>query len=271
MGVGLSKRKRVADYSPEFEVPVVYENVANLQKQMDSYMPTPAVDAIVTAHVTASRRNSKRKSMSREPVESVERPPLPKKEHPVASVNRTSQITSELRSSVQFVERPPPPKKEHSVASVNRTSQITPELRTSVLVCYDVERPTPSDAVSPRHERSASVVSLGSDVVLSPLQAIISLEKAVALLGNEATAAAFVALRGRGGLASSFEKAVAVLGDEATAAAIVALRASSAGGGLATAAASSSDDSTSGSDPSASPHVSTLQLYSCGSTPLQRT
>jgi len=261
----------VADYSPEFEVPVVYENVANLQKQMDSYMPTPAVDAIVTAHVTASRRNSKRKSMSREPVESVERPPLPKKEHPVASVNRTSQITSELRSSVQFVERPPPPKKEHSVASVNRTSQITPELRTSVLVCYDVERPTPSDAVSPRHERSASVVSLGSDVVLSPLQAIISLEKAVALLGNEATAAAFVALRGRGGLASSFEKAVAVLGDEATAAAIVALRASSAGGGLATAAASSSDGSTSGSDPSASPHVSTLQLYSCGSTPLQRT
>ena len=157
------------------------------------------------------------------------------------------------------------------MASVNRTSQTTSELRTSVLVCYDVERPTADDAVSPRHERSASVVSLGSDVVLSPLQAIISLEKAVALLGNEATAAAFVALRGRGGLASSFEKAVGVLGDEATAAAIVALRASTAGGGLATAAASSSDGSTSGCDPSASPHVSTLQLYSCGSTPLQRT
>ena len=53
MGGGLS---RVADTSEL--VPVAYENVANLQRQMDSYMP--AAVAIITA--PANRRSSKRRS-----------------------------------------------------------------------------------------------------------------------------------------------------------------------------------------------------------------
>ena len=46
MGGGLSKRKRVADYSPEFDVPIVYENVVHLQRLMDSYMPPAAVPTV---------------------------------------------------------------------------------------------------------------------------------------------------------------------------------------------------------------------------------
>ena len=78
MGGGLSKRKRVADYSPEFDVPIVYENVVHLQRLMDSYMPPAAVSA--KAHITASRRSSKRRSSSREHKELVERLSPPKKE-----------------------------------------------------------------------------------------------------------------------------------------------------------------------------------------------
>ena len=91
MGGGLSKRKRVADYSPEFDVPIVYENVVHLQRLMDSYMPPAAVSA--KAHITASRRSSKRRSSSREHKELVERLSPPKKEHSAASANRISQIT----------------------------------------------------------------------------------------------------------------------------------------------------------------------------------
>ena len=171
MGGGLSKRKRVADYSPEFDVPVVYENVANLQRQMDSYMwractPTSAAeDAIVTARVTASRRGH------------VER----------RAMRRTSRewlVTS--REHMELVELPSPPKKEHSAASVNRTSQAASETHRSVLVCEDAEPcpKHPREAVSPGHERA---LSIGSDVVLSPLRATITLDRCCDL-GDEATA-----------------------------------------------------------------------------------
>ena len=219
MGGGLSKRKRVADYSPEFDVPVVYENVANLQRQMDSYMwractPTSAAeDAIVTARVTASRRGH------------VER----------RAMRRTSRewlVTS--REHMELVELPSPPKKEHSAASVNRTSQAASETHRSVLVCEDAE-PCPRhsrEAVSPGHERA---LSLGSDVVLSPLRATITLDRCCDL-GDEATAAAAIVSRRRSfssddstsgsfssthvstpldGCRSSVENALAVLGDEA--------------------------------------------------------
>ena len=209
MGGGLSKRKRVADYSPEFDVPVVYENVANLQRQMDSYLPAAAVDAIVMAQVTASRRNSVRRSTSREHVE--------------------------------LVERLCPPKKGHSAASVNRTSQVTSEMRRSVLACEDAEPcpKNPRGAFSPAvgHERA---LSLGSDVVLSPLRGTLSLEKAVAVLGDEAKAAVVSTRRSFSsddstsgsfssthvstppdGCRSSVEKALAVLGDEIITAATI--------------------------------------------------
>ena len=217
MGGGLSKRKRVADYSPEFDVPVVYENVANLQRQMDSYMwrawtPTSAAeDAIVTARVTASRRGH------------VER----------RAMRRTSRewlVTS--REHMELVELPSPPKKEHSAASVNRISQATSEMHRSVLVCEDAE-PCPRhsrEAVSPGHERA---LSLGSDVVLSPLRATITLDRCCDL-GDEATAAIVSRRRSFSsddstsgsfssthvstpldGCRSSVENALAVLGDEA--------------------------------------------------------
>ena len=207
MGGGLSKRKRVADYSPEFDVPVVYENVANLQRQMDSYMPAAAVDAIVTARVTASRRED---------------------------VERRAKRRSTSREHMELVELPSPPKKEHSAASVNRISQATSEMHRSVLVCEDAE-PCPRhsrEAVSPGHERA---LSIGSDVVLSPLRATITLDRCCDL-GDEATAAAAIVSRRRSfssddstsesfssthvstpldGCRSSVENALAVLGDEA--------------------------------------------------------
>ena len=204
MGGGLSKRKRVADYSPEFDVPVVYENVANLQRQMDSYMPTAAVDAIVTARVTASRRED---------------------------AERRAKRRSTSREHMELVELPSPPKKEQSAASVNRTSQATSEMHRSVLVCEDAE-PCPRhsrEAVSPGHERA---LSLGSDVVLSPLRATITLDRCCDL-GDEATAAIVSRRRSFSsddstsgsfssthvstpldGCRSSVENALAVLGDE---------------------------------------------------------
>jgi len=214
MGGGLSKRKRVADYSPEFEVPIVYENVAHLQRLMDSYMPPAAVPAVVKAHITASRRNSKRRSSSREHAELVERLSPPKKEHSAASANRISQITSEVAR------------------------------RSTMLVCEDAEPcppRSPGDA-SPAFERP---LSLGTDVVLSPLRGNISLEKAVAVLGDEATEAAIVSTDSTrrsyssddstsgsfnstlvttalDGCRSSADTALAVLGDEAITAATIA-------------------------------------------------
>ena len=161
MGGGLSKRKRVADYSPEFDVPVVYENVAHLQRLLDSYMPPTAVPAVVQAHIMASMRDSMRRSSSREHAELVERLSPPMKEHSAVSANRISQITSEVAR------------------------------RSTMLVCEDAElcRPrSPGDASS----ATESVLSLCTDVVLSPLRGNISLEKAVAVLGDEATEAAIV-------------------------------------------------------------------------------
>ena len=213
MGGGLSKRKRVADYSPEFDVPIVYENVVHLQRLMDSYMPPAAVPTVVKAHITASRRSSKRRSSPGEHAE--------------------------------LVERLSPPKKEHSAASANRISQITEVARRStMLVCEDAEPcppRSPGDA-SPVFERP---LSLGMDVVLSPLRGNLSLEKAVAVLGDEATEAAIVSTdwtrrsyrsddstsgsfnstrvtTALDGCRSSADTALAVLGDEAITAATIA-------------------------------------------------
>ena len=212
MGGGLSKRKRVADYSPEFDVPIVYENVVHLQRLMDSYMPPAAVPTVVKAHITASRRSSKRRSSPGEHAE--------------------------------LVERLSPPKKEHSAASANRISQITEVARRStMLVCEDAEPwppRSPGDA-SPAFERP---LSLGTDVVLSPLRGNLSLEKAVAVLGDEATEAAIVSTdwtrrsyssddssgsfnstrvtTALDGCRSSADTALAVLGDEAITAATIA-------------------------------------------------
>ena len=211
MGGGLSKRKRVADYSPEFDVPIVYENVVHLQRLMDSYMPPAAVSA--KAHITASRRSSKRRSSSREHAELVERLSPPKKEHSAASANRISQIPSEVAR------------------------------RSTMLVCEDAEPcppRSPGDA-SPVFERP---LSLGTDVVLSPLRGNLSLEKAVAVLGDEATEAAIVSTdwtrrsyssddssgsfnstrvtTALDGCRSSADTALAVLGDEAITAATIA-------------------------------------------------
>ena len=213
MGGGLSKRKRVADYSPEFDVPIVYENVVHLQRLMDSYMPPAAVPTVVKAHITASRRSSKRRSSPGEHAE--------------------------------LVERLSPPKKEHSAASANRISQITEvACRSTMLVCEDAEPcppRSPGDA-SPVFERP---LSLGTDVVLSPLRGNLSLEKAVAVLGDKATEAAIVSTdwtrrsyssddstsgsfnsirvtTALGGCRSSLDTALAVLGDEAITAATIA-------------------------------------------------
>ena len=214
MGGGLSKRKRVADYSPEFDVPIVYENVVHLQRLMDSYMPPAAVPTVVKAHITASRQSSKRRSSPREHTELVERLSPPKKEHSAASANRISQITSEVAR------------------------------RSTMLVCEDAEPcppRSPGDA-SPAFERP---LSLGTDVVLSPLRGNLSLEKAVAVLGDEATEAAIVSTdwtrrsyssddstsgsfnstrvtTALGGCRSSLDTALAVLGDEAITAATIA-------------------------------------------------
>ena len=214
MGGGLSKRKRVADYSPEFDVPIVYENVVHLQRLMDSYMPPAAVPTVVKAHITASRQSSKRHSSPREHTELVERLSPPKKEHSAASANRISQITSEVAR------------------------------RSTMLVCEDAEPcppRSPGDA-SPVFERP---LSLGTDVVLSPLRGNLSLEKAVAVLGDEATEAAIVSTdwtrrsyssddstsgsfnstlvtTALDGCRSSADTALAVLGDEAITAATIA-------------------------------------------------
>ena len=209
MGGGLSERKRVADYSPEFDVPIVYENVVHLQRLMDSYMPPAAVPTVVKAHITASRRRSS------------------------------------PREHAEPVERLSPPKKEHSAASANRISQITSEVarRSTMLVCEDAEPcppRSPGDA-SPVFERP---LSLGTDVVLSPLRGNLSLEKAVAVLGDEATEAAIVSTdwtrrsyssddssgsfnstrvtTALDGCRSSADTALAVLGDEAITAATIA-------------------------------------------------
>ena len=213
MGGGLSKRKRVADYSPEFDVPIVYENVVHLQRLMDSYMPPAAVPAVVKAHITASRRSSKRRSSPREHAESVERLSPPKKEHSAASANRISQITEVAR-------------------------------RSTMLVCEDAE-PWPPRSPGDASHAFERPLSLGTDVVLSPLRGNLSLEKAVAVLGDEATGAAIVSTdwtrrsyssdgstsgsfnstrvtTALDGCRSSADTALAVLGDEAITAATIA-------------------------------------------------
>ena len=113
-----------------------------------------------------------------------------------------------------------------------------------MLVCEDAEPwppRSPGDA-SPAFERP---LSLGTDVVLSPLRGNLSLEKAVAVLGDEATEAAIVSTdwtrrsyssddstsgsfnstlvtTALDGCRSSADTALAVLGDEAITAATIA-------------------------------------------------
>ena len=112
-----------------------------------------------------------------------------------------------------------------------------------MLVCEDAEPcpPRSPDDASPAFERP---LSLGTDVVLSPLRGNISLEKAVAVLGDEATEAAIVSTdwtrrsyssddssgsfnstrvtTALDGCRSSADTALAVLGDEAITAATIA-------------------------------------------------
>ena len=202
MGGGLS---RVADTSEL--VPVAYENVANLQRQMDSYMP--AAVAIITA--PANRRSSKRRS----------------------TAQNDAELLEQLHSS--------PPKKLQADASVKRTSPMQPPIRPASpspqakseipggLICEEAEA-CPTPMVGSERERA---LSLGTDVVLSPLSKTLSVEKAVAVLGDEAIAAAIESTLSPLSKALSVEKAVAVLDDGVTAAASMAVTAATVSTGSA--------------------------------------
>lgn len=205
MGGGLSKGMRV-DGMPE---PVVYENVAYLQRQIDSYMPA-AIDIISTQPVMelrdelALQLNPMRVSASRRDAKLVEQRRIEHCDAPPLLLNPMRVSTSQR--DAKLVEQRLPRKIDAGAGTKRKCFQRSFQLASSMtrtkmptgLASKEVEGAYPArvlhcaDAMPGLTiERNLSVGS-ASDVVLSTISQALSVEKAVAVLGDEATSAAII-------------------------------------------------------------------------------